>query len=142
MKFRFKNPVVLRCVPVLMPTFHRLRFFIPALAIAVAVFSLYAEGNAVYLGRYLSADSASELSFKNKKNSLASSKFKLEATTLRKAASRERNNVHLKTGFLIQSGIRLSRLFDNGEIFISGEEFSYSSDYTRPISSRSPPLFS
>jgi len=143
MNFLFKNTVMLLYARVLILILRRFKVFIPALAIVLAMFSLYAEENTVYLGQYLSADLASELSFTNKKKPLSNSKFNLEATTLRKVATRGENNVYSKTGLSIKSDIRfLSRFFKNREIFISSEEFSYSLDYIRPISSRSPPLFS
>jgi len=146
MNFLFKNTITLLCVQVLILTLRRFKFFIPALAIIVAMFSLYAEGDAVYLGQYLSVDSASELSFTNntnKKKPLSNSKFNLEVKTPRKTATRGKNNFHSKTSFLIRSNVGLlSRLFENREILTSSDEFYYSLDYISPISARSPPLFS
>jgi len=143
MNFLFKNTITLLCVQVLILTLRRFKFFIPALAIIVAMFSLYAEGDAVYLGQYLSVDSASELSFTNKKKPLSNSKFNLEVKTPRKTATRGKNNLHSKTSFLIRSNVGLlSRLFENREILTSSDEFYYSLDYISPISARSPPLFS
>jgi len=143
MNFLFKNTITLLCVQVLILTLRKFKFFIPALAIIVAMFSLYAEGDAVYLGQYLSVDSASELSFTNKKKPLSNSKFNLEVKTPRKTATRGKNNFHSKTSFLIRSNVGLlSRLFENREILTSSDEFYYSLDYISPISARSPPLFS
>ncbi len=143
MNFLFKNTITLLCVQVLILTLRRFKFFIPALAIIVGMFSLYAEGNAVYSGQYLSVDSASELSFTNKKKTLSNSKFNLEVKTPRKTATRGKNNFHSKTSFLIRSNVGLlSRLSENREILTSSDEFYYSLDYISPISTRSPPLFS
>jgi hypothetical protein len=140
MNFCFKNPTMSHCVRMLIPILCRLRFFIPILAIAVIMFFPYAEGNTVYLG-WSPADLTSELSFTNKKNHISNSKFNLTVKTLRKTASKGKNNFHSKTSFLIRSNVGLlSRLFENREILTSSDEFYYSLDYIRPISSRSPPL--
>ena len=137
MNFLFKNTITLLCLQVLILTLRRFKFFIPALAIIVVMFSLNAEGNAVYLGQYLSVDSASELSFTNKKKPLSNSKFNLEVKTPRKTATRGKNNFHSKTSFLIRSNVGLlSRLFENREILTSSDEFYYSLDYISPISAR------
>ena len=133
MHFNFNNSLRLK--------HSNLKLFIIFLLISFASSSYYAEDDSAYPGENPSSDFEFKTNSKNKKEKSPLSGTSLEAKDLEYVAVITRNNINLEFSFLAESIVRLIREpYENQKTFIPYEEVFHSSDYIRPVFSRSPPL--
>ena|ERR687888_99049 len=127
-------------------TYSKVKVFMFSLAVALVSFFYHVKEDLYYLEQNLSIYSKFKVSFKSKKGKIPpKSKTGLEVTNLEEAIIKKRIDDNLKINLLIENSIKLlCKSFKNQEkeTFISNQEVSHSSYYTRPVLQRPPPLFS